>query len=432
MKPVHEPRFARQRGAFTLIGAMLLLFATSIAVFYLNRSTIFEQKSAANQVRSSAAIEAAEAGIEWATGMLNRPYDIRANCDFDTTTNISFRRKYVQVNYANAAAIAAHTNQNIAVAAGVAPGCYMTGTALTCNCPATGNAVLAPPSALPGFTVSFAAIDKTSIEVTSVGCNALASACTATGASGADATATVKVILKLRPVLRAAPASALTCGGSCNLSGSLAVNNLDNGTNGITINAGNSITGSTGAITSLPGAPPQNSVVGADQSLAALSSNVSSCTNDKMFNAYFGSSLTQYQANPSVKTISCTSALSCGAAVVSAYADGWRSYFFPDGFELNNSSGIASLGTEADPVTIVSPQAIKLNGGTDIYGVVFSNDATYGDLGTGNSTVHGAVVTCKDFDGNGNGTISYDAAALKNLQSSSALMVRVPGSWRDF
>ena len=422
----------REGGAFTLIGAMLLLFATSIAVFYLNRSTIFEQKSAANQVRSSAALEAAEAGIEWATGMLNRPYDIQANCNFDTTTNVSFRRKYVQTNYANAAAVAARTNQNIAVAAGVAPGCYMTGTTLTCSCPATGDAVLSPPSALPGFTVSFAAIDATSVEVTSVGCNALDRTCTPASAAGADATATVKVILKLRPVLRAAPASALTCGGSCNLSGSLAVSNTDSAANGITINAGSNITGAAGAITSMPGAPAQNSVVGSDQSLSALAGTDANCANDKVFNAYFGSTLTQYQNNPSVKTISCSSANSCGAAVVSAYADGWRSYFFPDGFELNNSSGVAALGSQADPVTIVSPLAIKLNGGTDIYGVVYSNDANYGDLGTGNSTVHGALVTCQDFNGNGNGTITYDAAALKNLQSSSALMVRVPGSWRDF
>lgn len=432
MKRAIIPALARQGGAFTLIGAMLLLFATSIAVFYLNRSTIFEQKSAANQVRSTAAIEAAEAGVEWATGMLNRPYDIRASCDFDTTTNISFRRKYVQTNYANAAAIAAHTNQNIAVAAGVAPGCYLTGTALTCNCPAVGDAVLLPPSALPGFTVSFAAIDNTSVEVTSVGCNALAGACTPAAAAGADATATVKVILKLRPILRAAPASALTCGGSCNLSGSLAISNTDNTVNGITINAGGNINGTAGAITSTPGAPAQNSVIGADQSLSALAGTDSTCANDRVFNAYFGSTLTQYQNNPSVKTISCSSADSCGVAVLAAFADGWRSYFFPNGFELNNSSGVPSLGTQADPVTIVSPLAIKLNGGTDIYGVVYSNDATYGDLGTGNSTVHGAVVTCKDFSGNGNGTISYDAAALKNLQSSSALMVRVPGSWRDF
>jgi len=426
--------YSRQTGAFTLITAMLLLFATSVGVFYLNRGTLFEQKNAANQVRSTAALEAADAGLEWATGMLNRPYDIKASCDFDTTTNVSFRRKYVQVNYANAAAIATKTNLDIAVAPNVRPGCFINGGALTCNCPvsAGGDAVLKPPTALPGFSVSFARIDASSVEITSVGCNAIEGVCTAATAANADATATVRAILKLRPVLRAAPAAPLTCGGNCDLSGSFTVANTDNGTNGITINAGNNVNGSAGAVTTVAGAPPANSLVPGDQSLASLAGNDASCSNDKIFNAYFGSSISQYEKNPSVKTIACSTASSCGSAVVSAYADGWRSFFFPDGFELNNSSGITSLGTQADPVSIVSPKAINLNGNISLYGVVFSNSATYGDLGTGSSNIKGALVSCKDFKSNGNGDVTYDAAALKNLQASSALMVRVPGSWRDF
>jgi len=423
-----------QAGAFTLIAAMMLLFATSVGVFYLNRGTLFEQKNAANQVRSTTALEAADAGMEWATGMLNRPYDIRATCEFDTTTNVSFRRKYVQTNYANAAAIASKTNQDIAVAPNVRPGCFMNGNVLTCNCPASGggDAVLVPPAALPGFSISFARVDATSVEVTSVGCNAIGGVCSAATAANADATATVKAILKLRPVLRAAPAAPLTCGNNCELSGSFTVGNTDNGTNGITVNAGNNVTGSAGAVSTIPGTPAANSLVPADQSLANLANNDATCSNDKIFNAYFGSTLSQYETSPSVKSISCSSANSCGSAVVSAYADGWRSFYFPDGFELNNSSGISSFGTQADPVSIVSPKAIKLNGNISLYGMVFSNSADYGDLGTGSSKIKGALVSCKDFKSNGNGDLTYDAAALKNLQSSSALLVRVPGSWRDF
>lgn len=424
----------RQGGAVTLIVVMMLLFGTSIAVFYLNRSLIFDQKSSANQVRASAALEAADAGMEWATGMLNRPYDIQGNCTFNTTTNISFRRKYVQINYANATNMANHTHLNISVAPDVRPGCYISGGALTCNCPASGagDAVLTPPSALPGFTVSFAAVDADSVEVTSVGCNAISGPCTSSTASTADATATVKTILKLRPLLRAAPATPLTCGGSCALSGSFTITNTDSATNGITINAGSAVSGSAGAITSVPGMPAVNSVIASDDSLSNLAGADATCSNDSVFKAYFGSTLAQYAAGPSTKTISCSSPSTCGAAVTSAYNDGWRAFYFPDGFELNNSSGVSALGSQADPVSIVSPNAISLNGNIEVWGVVFSNDATYGDIGTGSSNIKGALVSCKDFNSNGNGDITYDPDALKNLQSSSALMVHVPGSWHDF
>ena len=53
-----------QRGAAALAVSMLLLFASSIVVFYLNRGLIFEQKTFANQMRSTSAFEVAEAGVE--------------------------------------------------------------------------------------------------------------------------------------------------------------------------------------------------------------------------------------------------------------------------------------------------------------------------------------------------------------------------------
>jgi hypothetical protein len=64
--------------------------------------------------------------------------------------------------------------------------------------------------------------------------------------------------------------------------------------------------------------------------------------------------------------------------------------------------------------------------------MLFSNNSTLGDLGTGSSTVRGALVTCAGFTSNGNGSIVYDREALRNVQLSTASVVRVPGSWRDF
>lgn len=423
-------RLNAQRGVGTLAVAVVLLLASAIAMVYLNRTILFEQKASANQVRSTTAFEAAEAGLQWAASMLNQPFDISANCVFDTTTNISFRRKYVQTTFA--------TSPNVVAATTVFPGCTIGAAgALTCSCPAAGAAALAPTTPQPGFTLAFANVagDVESVEVTSTGCAALAGqACTPANAASADATAKVRVILKMRRVVRAVPASALTCGTSCALSGSFSVVNYDAATNGITINAGSGVTGSSGAVGTVPGVPPSNSVVGGDTSLSTLASSDSTCTNSNLFKAYMGSTLAEYVAAPATKSISCTSASDCGTKISAAYNDGWRSYYFPaaTGLALNSSSGFSSLGTQADPVTIVTDGAIDINASMQIYGLVVSNNSMLGDLGTGSSTVHGALLTCAGFSSNGNGSIVYDGAALRNLQLNTASMERVPGSWRDF
>lgn len=442
-----ETRLTRQTGAATLIVFMLLLLGTSVAVFYLNRSLIFEQKTSAGQYQATTALEAAEAGIEWATGMLNTPYDINSACAPLSTTNTSFRKKYVQTMFNDLTT----PSSDVIPVTTVYPGCKIDGTTVTCNCPAanaTGPAATAAPSnttaELPSFVVSFAQVpvvpatspvtyDTESVQVTSYGCVAKSGGgmCSITGGS-ADAYSKVTVILKMRPLLRAAPASAITCGTTCNIGGSFDIVNTDPGTNGILVNSGSGTTASGGDMTTLPGQPTTNALVQNDSSLATLASNDPTCNNASIFNAYFGATLTQYQNSPSTDTISCTTPSDCGTKVNAAYNDGWRSFYFPDGFFWNNSSG--NLGTQNDPVTIVSPGQITINGNIDIYGLVFSNDADTNSLnpGTGTSNVHGALVTCRGLTVHGNGTVTYDPNALKNIRRSTSVMVRVPGSWHDF
>ena len=422
-----------QKGAATLITSLVLLFATTIVIFYLNRGLIVEQKTSANQSRATTAFEAAEAGLEWATGMLNRPYDIQTDCTFNTSTNVSFRRKYVQTRW-NAST---NPTPNAVPATNVFPGCFMdtaNGGALTCSCPAvpgsgTTAASLSPASAMPGFTISFAAVaaDPLSVQVTSIGCSGATGACTSATAGGSDATATVTAVLKFRQLLRAAPAAALTCGTSCGISGSFNVVNYDSATNGITVNSGTAATGTSGAVGTVPGIPPQNSVVANDTSLSNLAAADPTCTSDKMFGAYFGSTVAEFAASPTTKTVADK------AAFLAAIADGWRSFYFPSastGADLRGTPFTA--GSSIDPVTIVTTGPFLVNSTSNIYGLIFSNDATAGDIGTGSSTIHGALVACNSFTSNGNGVVVYDGQALTNLQLNTATMVRVPGSWRDF
>jgi len=427
---------SQQRGVGTLAISMLLLFAMSIVAFYLNRGLVFEQKTSAAQMQSAKAREIAEAGIEWATGMINDVRDIDTSCTplaAGTVNQTSFRRRYVMTQVAAG-------NTNVVPATTIFPGCRITDTGLTtCDCPTAAGTASIGTSVQPSFTVAFSTVassssssETSSIMITSTGCTDHADACrpNSTATANADATATVSVVLRLAPLLRAVPASPLTCGLSCTVNGSYNVTNTEIPTNGILINAGTTISMANGTTTtSLQGMPVQNAMIEADESLSSLASNDNDCSDSNMFKAYFGTTIERYKASPSTKTLSCSSTSSCSSALQQAYTDGWRAFYFTSDLQL---SGSGTLGSQNDPVMIVSPNEIKINGTWDVYGMIFSNSADWNDLGTGSSTLHGAQISCAAFRSNGNGTLAYDSAALGALQRLTAEMVRVPGSWRDW
>lgn len=420
-----------QHGFGTLAVSLSLLLALSIAAFYLNRNIVFEQKTAVNYMQSAKALEYAEAGLEWATGMLNSPYDIDSACVAQTTSVKSFRKIYVMTKYGALVS----PSSDVIPATTTYPGCALNGAAWACNCPAptAGQTVAALGSALvPKFTVAFEAVsgDAEAVRVTSWGCAPQAAVCGSGQTAGADASARLSVILKLKPVLRAAPSSPLTCGTSCTVGGAYNIVNREVGTNGILVNAGTTITTAPGTTyTSIPGQPTANALVGGDSSLGALASSDPTCNESQMFNAYFGSTISSYVDDPTTKSLSCGSAADCSNQLATAYNQGWRAFYFSSDVQL---SGNGALGSLSDPVTLVTPGALTIDGNWDIYGMIFSNSADYNNLGTGAANITGALVSCAAYNNNGNGTLAYSSDVLTNLRRSTALAVRVPGSWRDF
>lgn len=445
-----------QRGIGTLAVSMLLLFAASITIFYLNRGLIFEQKTSANQNRSTAAFEVAEAGIEWATGMLNSTRDIDTNCNLLATSNISFRSKYIQMAYPAATyPVVGISGGNHLVQGTTFPGCKIDGTTLTCSCPAAGATASLGTANLPGFTVRFDVvpvasngvtdaslpagqqlIDAGSVRITAVGCTAQTGVCTAANATNSDATATISVIVKNVPSLRAGPQSALTCGTSCGVGGSYNIKNTEVASNGYLVDAGTAITSGSGtSYQTIPGQPIQNALVSNDTSLSGLSSNDTTCSNSNMFQAFFGVPLSEWAANPNVTTIpGCTDPSTCGAKIQAALDANSRAseFYFPDGMSLNNSAPFSTLGTPGVGVRLVSPAAININGNITINGLIFSNDSNFNDLGTGTADINGAIITCAAYNNNGNGLLNYDSSNLGNTGLGPGNMIRVPGSWKDF
>ena len=71
---LHVPqrtRPARQRGMAALVSVLALLLLVTLSAGYSARNLIFEQRTGINQYRATQALEAADAGQDWALGLLN-------------------------------------------------------------------------------------------------------------------------------------------------------------------------------------------------------------------------------------------------------------------------------------------------------------------------------------------------------------------------
>ena len=143
-----KPGRASQQGAAALAVVMILLLAMTILAAFENRSLLFEQRSSANQYRSTIAAETAEAGLEWAQALLNDGRRLDAYCLPAADQPTSFRERYVPKSAPDAA---------IAPVTTVRPGCSLGATGLSCHCPDAGGSAEWNGNG-PSFTVEFAAV----------------------------------------------------------------------------------------------------------------------------------------------------------------------------------------------------------------------------------------------------------------------------------
>lgn len=432
----------RQEGALALIVAVLLLFSSSLAVLYLNRSLIFEQRTSSNQVKSATATQMAEAGIEWATGLLNSNYDLNTSNDCSVSTTLStqstksFTARYVKTQYPSSTTVVS--------ASTTFPGCKIDGSSMSCNCPSVTAGVTTPASlgtsSLPGFTVAFSDVsdDPEAVKVTSTGCTAMSNTCYSATKSSADSAASVSVILKLRSYQRTAPASALTCGGACSLNASSKLNlyltNTDLNTNGsLIVSVGlSSYNNATSKLTTIPGLAPDNAIIVQDTFMT-----VGCGTTGATLKTFYGVLPSEYAGLSQIKTISCSDAATCTSDIKTAYTQGWRSFYFPSGFLWQDNS---DLGSQSDPVNLVSvgTSTFSMTSGT-IYGVYYQMLGHTGSPSPAGSnvTISGALVHCSGYSlsssmATATLTVTYNPTVLTNLRRSTGAFVRVPGSWKDF
>jgi hypothetical protein len=403
-----------QRGAVALTVAVLLLFTMALFAFFANRSLVFEQRSAANQYRATQAFEMAEAGLEWATAMLNDPRPIDSSCQ-PTSTGLSFRDRYVPADASFALAPPANAH----------PSCRIGNGALVCSCPQAGADPALGGGDDPSFGLSFASLaaDAQSVLVGATGCTGQGLQCIAgSPRTRSDAVARLSVALKLRPLLRASPAATLTAGGAVTLGGATQWVNLDPATQGSLVVAGSAIDAGAAALTTLPGSPGANALYANDATFGALVHGAG------VFNAFFGTTLDRFARSAPVVGVTGSSAVERAAALRAAYEQGFGA-FFVDGELQFDASGI---GSAARPVLIVTAHAIGCSAPCVIHGLLYADVAARDPSDLAAVSLRGALVTRGDHLQTLGAAFVYDADVLATLRRRVALFVRVPGSWRDF
>ena len=426
--PRHAPiRPAGQHGAAALIVTMMLFFAMVLAAVFVNRNLVFEQRAAANQYRSTLALEAADAGLEWALAQLNNPQRIGADClpSADAAAT-SFRSRYLAFTAATASYAPATWSPSGSAPTALRASCVRSGAGWSCSCPSQGlPALTAPVGPAPAiaFTLQFLPVAKPGIvRIAATGCTNLAGACVAgAGPSAADASAKIEVAAGLFAGLRTPPAATVTTRGGFDAgTGPIGVHNPDPAT-GIAIDAGGAIVAPQARLTTPAGAAPSGALVGNDAALAGLSA-------EQFFASYFGVDKMRWKSQPAVTRISCSA--DCGAALTEAVAAAAEhALIWVDG-DLT-LAGPLTLGSPQHPVVIVVGGSARLTGAVALHGVLYASGLRWDDT-SGGAYLRGALLSEAGYQGSGTPELSYDRGVLELLKTHSGSFARVSGSWHDF
>ncbi|MBE0547933.1 MAG: hypothetical protein IH627_09835 [Rubrivivax sp.] len=483
MRPLgHALLKIRQRGAASLVVVMVLFFVVSLAAAYASRNLIFEQKTSANQARSTLAFEAADAGVEWALAQLNGGV-INNSCG-DATPTASFQQRYV--------AIAANGNisQNIRstqIAGDWWPTCVFDGTQWSCSCPnaspTTLTAATSGSGPFPAFRVWLATPEATAptsspwvaptvprpglMPLISVGCSRLPGASSDTcldylpRSDIGEGLSSVHAMLALRSGLAVPPAAAVTARlgvAPAAVTPKLRVVNADTGSGGFTVNAGDAVANKEVLfdVQSVPGTPADQSFADDDKKFNALSITAPATTppappaltaGERMFVSIFGMKRDTYRQQPGLRRCPSPPSTTCTAADINALMaqNPGRIVWVDGNLTLDASIGDPAVVPPVPVLLIVDGETLTLGDDVTVYGFVYlsggaSVTATI-SLPDAVTTIRGALVAEGTLvtaypagtpDTASVLTVSYDRAALDRLSTSYGSWVRLGGGWRDF
>ncbi len=466
IRPAHaQPmkRRAAQRGAASLLVVMVLFFAISLVAAYTSRNLIYEQRTSANQYRSTLAFEAADAGAEWATAQLNEARMSDDCVPLATAGAVSagspqptFRERYLSID--TAGLITPMATSMITPTVKRLAGCVFNGADWACDCPAAGEPNLAAVGTtgsgpFPAFWVQFELPNPAAtpanqppgvIAVRVNACTRNDPAClrfTREAQSG-DGVASTWVALALKSALLTPPAAALTVRGTITSVDMLTAptaafnfNNTDRASGGFTMISGTLINtpNSNLNVSTIPGTPNSDSVLNPDPtfSFPDLSLTPSTPANQggsRMFVNLFGAWPNTYEAQPAVNRLNCSTACTASQVSTALRLKPNRAVL------LSGVGGLvldADLGTASDPLVLISEGPVVASAaGITVHGLIYVRATNW--TMSGATTVQGAVVTEGNLHLTGSQTVNYNPAVLARLQRSLGSFVRIPGGWRDF
>jgi len=404
----HNTRsLGRERGV-AMVVALVLLVAATLTALFTNSNLVFGVKSQGNQVKSVVAQEAATAGIEAALAIL--------------------------VNKTNRENLLAGTPAVAGWYEGRLYGFFLdtddNGTANTLSIvQVTSSAAPTVPSdAVSSFQVRFQRLAAPpgvteadiAVRIDALGCadgqtpNATAGACTS------RALLTQSTLFKKG--LASAPSAALTAKGNVTLSGSVEITNTDAATNGTTIHSGGTYSsGGSADLVTTPGTPPDASVASGDTTLSSLS-------DDRFFQGFFGESKENVAAD--AVHVACNGP--CPSAIDAVDTQGkviWVDADPTNGAQINSN---VTIGSPTEPVILIVDGPLQINGNVIIYGLVYCTALTWDNTGGGTSQIIGAAIAEGNFEATGTPNPTYDPDVLEELGGNLGKYVRIGGGWKDW
>lgn len=188
-----------ERGATTLAVTLMLLVAMLLVLVAANRDLLLELRQSANQAESTVAFEAAEAGLGWATALLNDAVPRGDDCR-PAAGGASFRERHLDTAHA---ALAPRE---------LRPACVLGATGWHCGCPGAGAATPEVPADTgPAFALRLTPGPRAGLlHLSATGCSRWSGACRPDGVGSERALAQHDALLALQPALPFPPAAALT------------------------------------------------------------------------------------------------------------------------------------------------------------------------------------------------------------------------------
>jgi Tfp pilus assembly protein PilX len=432
--PQRQSQRKQQRGAATLLVTLVLMFAMTLAAYFLNRNMALEQRLAANQVQAAQAFEAAEAGLEWATSQLNNPQKLGADCQASSAaTAQSFRASRLAFNASTGRHSPRTWNQTTVVmplqAVCVRNAAQASGW--DCSCPASGHPSVAAPTATaastsnatPAFVVTLmpAALPG-QLRVVAQGCTSHAGACKPGSSTKAETTAQVQQLVALVSGLASPPSAALTMLGNVNTNAALGLHTSTR----TAVHAGGAVTAPNARIGVAAGGAASLAIVNHDPALRGLNSA-------RFFSQLVGMDAAMWSSQSMVRKVTCGSDANatCNAALTDAVAstDGPVLLWVEGDLSL---TGPLVLGSATQPVLVIVNGSANLNGDMQIHGLLHASRVEWNDNGAGAGRVTGAVTSASDYSGSGAPDLIFNAATLQLLKTNSGSFARVAGSWKDF